>query len=204
MIEKVDLKKQLKHLYNPSKNKFVIIDVPPMNFLMIEGHGDPNISVDYAAAIQALYSVSYTLKFMIKATGIDYPVMALEGLWWMENMADFGNNVKDQWDWTMMIMQPEWVTNELVEKACLTAGKKKDIPSLSKLHFELYTEGLSFQTLYLGTYADEGPTIARMHTFIHESGYQLQGKHHEIYLGNPQRMAPEKLKTIIRQPVLKM
>ncbi len=132
---------------------------------------------------------------------IDYPVMALEGLWWMDDMREFSPDRKDEWKWTAMIMQPDCVTPELVELACADLIEKKNPAAAPKIRFESYHEGLSAQILYFGPYADEGPTIQRLHDFIHESGHQLRGKHHEIYLGNPRRVAPEKLKTVIRQPM---
>ena len=203
-MSKIDLKKELAYLYNPSKKEFTIVDVPPMQFLMIDGHGDPNISLDYREVLSALYALAYTLKFASKkALDKDFTVMALEGLWWVENMEEFSLNDKSAWSWTMMMMQPEWITAEMVEEARVEAARKKDLPALSRLRFETYHEGLSVQIMYLGAYADEGPTIARMHAFIAEQGYAPNGRHHEIYLGDPRRTAPEKLKTVIRQPIRK-
>ena len=202
MVTKLDLKKDLKHLYNPPAKVFTIVDIPPMNFLMVDGKGDPNTSQEYKDALEALYSVAYTLKFAIKKSqGIDYPVMALEGLWWAENMADFLLGQKDDWLWTMMIMQPDVVTGDHVAGAIKDAQAKKGLHSLSKIRFERFVEGPSAQILYFGPYKDEGPTIERLHAFIHESGYERAGKHHEIYIGDPRRSAPDKLKTIIRQPI---
>lgn len=199
---KVDLKKTLKDLYNPSAKVPQTVTVPEMNFLMVDGHGDPNTSPDYAAAVQTLYTLSYTLKFMIKKAGAaDYAVMPLEGLWWSKDPNDFLSGNKGHWDWTAIIMQPEYVNASLFEQAVIEAGKKKPAPVLAPVRFASFNEGLSAQIMYFGPYADEGPTIARLHQFIADSGHHLRGKHHEIYLGNPQRTAPEKLKTIIRQPM---
>jgi len=200
-----DIKKELKHLYRPSKAKFSIVDVPEMRFLMVDGEGDPNTAQAYQEALEALYSVAYTIKFTLKQDPQteDYVVPPLEGLWWVEDVAQFTMADKDAWSWTMMVVQPEWVTPETVEEARVEAGRKKDLPALSGLRFEPYYEGLAVQILYLGPWADEGPTIARMHTFAEEQGYALQGKHHEIYLSDPRRTAPEKLKTVIRQPIAK-
>lgn len=200
-MEKRDLKKELKNLYQPSAKEFSVVDVPPLNFLMIDGHGNPNTSPDYTAALEALYSLAYTIKFALKTKGIDFVVGPSEGLWWMEDMHQFSQENKDRWDWTMMIVQPEEVTQEVFEDAKIQVAKKKVLPALPGLRLETYHEGLSVQILYYGSYSDEGPTIARMHTFIHESGCELRGKHHEIYLGDPRRTAPEMLKTIIRQPI---
>jgi hypothetical protein len=203
-MEKLELKKTLKYLYEPSARDFSVVDVPAMNFIMIDGKGNPNISKQYAESLQALYTAAYTLKFSIKKKlGVDYPVMASEGLWWMDDMREFSVARKDDWKWTMMIMQPEIVTPDLLSQAVSEALKKKEQPALSKLRLEHFHEGLAVQILYFGPYADEGPTIARMHKHIEESGYIRFGKHHEIYLGDPRRSAPEKLRTVIRQPMRK-
>ncbi len=201
-MPKLDLKKELKDLYNASRKELAIIDVPPMNFLMIDGAGSPETSPQFQAAVQALYGVSYTLKFMIKKTqGADYVVMPLEGLWWAEDMEHFSLGNKDQWQWTLMIMQPEYVTEDLVAEAVEQVREKKDSDTVGELRFEGFHEGVSAQIMYVGPYSDEGPTIARVHCFIEENGYSLRGKHHEIYLGDPRRAAPDKLKTILRQPM---
>jgi hypothetical protein len=200
-MAKRDFKKELKHLYGPSKKEFSVVDVPPMNFLMIDGHGDPNDNPDFQEGMDALYGMAYTIKFALKPQGIEFVVPPSEALWWMEDMSEFSVETKDRWQWTLMIMQPDEVTQEIVAAAQGELARKKDPPALSKLRYERYHEGLSVQIMYLGAYADEGPTIARMHEFIRENGYDFNGKHHEIYLGDPRRTAPEKLKTVIRQPV---
>jgi hypothetical protein len=203
MPTKLDLKKTLKHLYNPPTKDFTVIEVPPLNFLMLDGQGDPNTAPAYKEAVEALYAVAYTLKFAVKkAQGIDYPVMALEGLWWVENMAEFSVDRKGDWLWTMLIMQPEPVTAALVVEAVEQVRKKKNPPALPRLRFERYDEGLSVQIMHIGPYAAEAPTLARLHhEYIPAHGYETAGKHHEIYLGDPRRSAPEKLKTVLRQPV---
>jgi hypothetical protein len=204
MSSALDYKKELKHLYQPSAKAFVVVDVPPMHFLMIDGHGDPNTAQEYQAAIEALYAVAYALKFTSKKEkGLDYVVPPLEGLWWAENMEAFTTEDKSAWDWTMMIMQPEGVTRDMFEKTLNQVEKKKDLPALPRLRLETYHEGLSVQILHIGPYDAEAPTIARMHAFAAENGYQLAGKHHEIYLGDPRKVAPEKLKTVLRQPISK-
>ena len=204
-MEKLDLKKTLKYLYQPSAKDFGSVDVPAMNFLMIDGTGNPNTAPAYAEAMQALYTLAYTLKFKIKKElGVDYPVMPSEGLWWMDDMREFSPLRKDEWKWTMMIMQPEVVTPPLFEQSRGEAVSKKGFPGLDRLRLERFHEGLSAQIMYFGAYADEGPTIARLHQFIHAGGFALTGKHHEIYLGDPRRSAPEKLRTIIRQPMKKV
>lgn len=202
-MAKIDLKKELKHLYKPSSKEIVVVDVPPMSFLMIDGTGDPNTAQEYQDAMEALYAVSYALKFMVKKgeVGVDYVVMPLEGLWWTDDMSQFSMDDKDAWQWTTMIMQPEFVTQELVADALRQVEQKKNPPALSKIRFETLHEGLAIQTMHIGPYSAEGPTIEKMHRFAQENGYQLSGKHHEIYLSDPRRTAPERLKTVLRQPV---
>jgi hypothetical protein len=205
-MPKIDFKKELKHLYGPSAKKFEVVDVPPMNFLMLDGHGDPNTAQEYKDALEALYAVSYKLKFVSKKElGKDYVVPPLEGLWWAEDMEAFtAARDKSAWDWTMMIMQPQWITQEMVE-AAVKQVEKKGLPALPKLCLETYHEGLAVQILHIGSYDDEAPTIAKMHhEFMPESGYEPAGKHHEIYLSDPRQVAPEKLKTVLRQPVRKI
>jgi hypothetical protein len=202
-MDKVDFKRTLKHLYKPSAKEFTVVDVPEMNFLMLDGHGDPNQSPAYQAAVEVLYGMAYTLKFISKRElERDYVVPPLEGLWWMEDMAEFSLEHKADWDWTMMIMQPAWITPALVARAREEVARKKDDPpALAELRFAPYHEGLAVQILYVGPYDEEAPTIARLHAFAEAQGYALRGKHHEIYLSDPRRTAPERLKTVIRQPV---
>lgn len=197
-----DYKKAYKPLYFPPQGRFVLVDVPPLDYLMLDGHGDPNNNPEYQAVVEALYGLAYTLKFMLKPQGVEYGVPPLEGLWWMENMAEFSLATKARWDWTMMILQPVAVTQDQFEQARELALRKKGQPALERARLERYAEGKAAQTTYLGAYTDEGPTIAALHDFIHAQGYKRAGKHHEIYLGDPRRMKPEKLKTVIRQPVL--
>jgi hypothetical protein len=203
-MQKLDLKKTLKPYYD-AKPAPAFIDVPAMNFLMVNGTGNPNTSADYRDVVQALYSVAYTLKFKVKKEmSIDYPVMALEGLWWTEDMCLFSEENKEAWLWTMMISTPDFITAELVEAAKAEAGRKKPLVALPRLHFEPFTEGLSAQLMHIGSYSAEAENIRRLHAFIHANGYSFEGlaqKHHEIYLSDPRRAAPEKLKTIIRQSV---
>jgi hypothetical protein len=205
-MNKIDLKKEWKELYRPSAKQVSIVDVPPLNYLMIDGRGDPNIAQEYKDAVETLYAVAYTLKFMLKKGEIsqDYVVMPLQGLWWVENMADFSVEKKGDWQWTMMILQPQPVTETMFEEAVAQAAKKKNPPALAKIRFESLHEGTSAQIMHIGPYADEAPNIAKIHQFIAENGDQLHGKHHEIYLSDPRRAAPEKLKTIIRQPFTPM
>lgn len=201
-MKKINLKKELAEYYNPSRAKVVFVDVPAMNFLMIDGKGDPNTSKTYAQAIEALYAVAYTLKFMVKKgpLAIDYGVMPLESLWWVEDMREFDPNNKDEWLWTAMIMQPEMISQEMVEEALETVKSKKDPVALSKMRFESYDEGNCAQILHIGPFSEEGPTIAKVHDHIQSNGFELMGKHHEIYLSDIRRAAPGKWKTIVRQP----
>ena len=202
-MKKIDYKKELKHLYKPSPKSVEIVDVPEMNFLMIDGQGDPNTSQGYSDAIEALYAVSYALKFMIKKgeLEVDYGVMPLEGLWWVDDMSQFDINDKTNWKWTAMIMQPEYVAQDLFAVACEQMEKKKNPAALPKVRFESLREGKAAQTMHLGLFSEEGPTIERIHDFIKGSGYTAVGKHHEIYLSDIRKAAPEKWKTIIRQPI---
>ena len=173
-----------------------------MNFLMVDGSGDPNKSPEFQEAVEALYGVSYTLKFSVKKSGgPDYAVMPLEGLWWMDDPEGFDIEKKDQWKWTVMIAQPDFITSAMVEDAVRQVKSKKDSPSLSRMRFESYSEGAAVQIMHIGPYAEEGPTVARLHDFARANGYELAGKHHEVYLSDPRRCAPEKMKTIMRQPV---
>lgn len=200
---KVDLKSQLKDLYHPPTDHPVLVQVPEMRLLMIDGAGDPNTSPAYEEAIGAIYGLAYTLKFSIKKQqGIDYPVMALEGLWWTPDMRDFSQDNKTNWLWTMMLMQPEVVTDALLVEARTQVEKKRPSAALARVRLEAFEEGLAAQIMHIGPYAAEAPTIAKLHAFIQAQGYQRRGKHHEIYLGDPRRAAPEKLKTIVRQPVV--
>jgi hypothetical protein len=203
--ETTDYKKTLANLYNPPKQKFVFVDIPVMPFLMIDGIGDPD-KLGYQEAVSALYSLAYALKFAIKKQGImDFKVMPLEGLWWHPKVAEISLEallaVRDEWQWTMMIMQPDIVTPELFDEVRNAVQTKKKQPTLASVRLESYDEGRVVQTMYLGPYKDEAPTITKLHDFIHAEGYQERGKHHEIYLGDPTKSAPEKLRTILRQPI---
>lgn len=200
---KIDYKKQLKRLYTAPSTAVEVVDVPEMCFLLVDGAGDPNTSPEYRSAVEALFSVAYTLKFMVKrkAGGIDYAVMPLEGLWWTADMARFSVNRKDEWQWTLMIMQPEVVTAPLVAAAIARVTAKKGLAALPQPRFEVFSEGKAAQILHRGPFADEGPAIAKVHDFIALQGSQLRGKHHEIYLSDIRRAAPEKWRTILRQPM---
>jgi len=202
VMKKIDYRKDLKSLYQPSVRQIEIVDVPAMDFLMVEGEGDPNTSRSYREAVEALFTLSYTLKFMAKkgSLQIDYAVFPLEGLWWADDPTYFFTGNKDKWKWTSMMAQPEFVTIDMISKALGEARKKKGLTALDLVRFDSFAEGKAAQIMYVGPYAGEGPTIARVHAFIEEKGALMSGKHHEIYLGDPRRTSPDKLKTIIRQP----
>jgi hypothetical protein len=201
-VGKVDLRKDLKQFYHASAKTPVEVAVPPLRYLMVDGKGDPNNSQSYAEAVEALFSVAYTAKFMVKKgpQAIDYAVMPLEGLWWADDMNVFTANERSQWLWTMMILQPGFVSNATLEAAIGAVRKKKPLPGLARLRIETFAEGKCAQILHVGPFTEEGPTIARLHAFI-DAKSGLRGKHHEIYLSDIRRAAPAKWKTIIRQPM---
>ena len=209
-MSKIDFKKEWKHLYKPSVKEFEVVDVPPMQYLMIDGHGNPGVVQEYKDALEALYAVSYKLKFASKkGLGKDYVVPPLEGLWWAEDMESFTTQRdKSQWDWTMMIMVPDWITQEMVDRVIEDVSKKKDLPALAKLRLETLEEGLCVQIMHHGSYDDEAPTLHKLHhEWIPGNGYEMVGKHHEIYVkaGDPRKgpVDPAKLRTVLRQPIRK-
>ncbi len=201
-MEKVDHKKIFKEFYNPPLTP-VIVYVPDMQFLMIDGKGYPETSQEYQEAMEALYPIAYTLKFALKkAEVIDYTVMPLEGLWWAKDMNAFIiNSRKEEWLWTSMIMQPPEVTTDHYREAIEVVQEKKNPTALSKMRLETYQEGVSVQVMHIGPFSEEGPVIETMHQYAFNQGYELRGKHHEIYLSDPRRTTPEKLRTVIRQPL---
>lgn len=206
----LDLKKEYKHLYVPSAKKVELVQVPPLKFIMVDGGIEkgqmPGDSPAFQEAMQALYGMAYTLKFtskLRKENPIDYPVMALEGLWWVTD-GQFDFNRKDNWVYTLMILEPDHITEEMVDEARQQVVKKRgETPALTRLRLEEFEEGLCVQVMHIGPYATEPATKERMEAFARENGYSLCGRHHEIYLGNPLRAEPEKLKTVLRQPVEK-
>jgi hypothetical protein len=209
-MKTLDLRKELKQFYAPSAKKVELVDVPEFQFAMVSGAIEPGMepgnSPAFVGAMEALYGISYTLKFMSKlrkVDPIDYPVMALEGLWWVEE-GEFRIDRKDNYLWNVMILQPDHITSEMFEEARAQVAKKRgDSPALARLRLERFREGLCVQILHIGPYADEPATVARMDAFAAEHGYVMRGKHHEIYMGNPLRAAPEKLKTVLRHAVEK-
>lgn len=202
-MEKTDFRKLRKELYSPSAKNFTIVDVPPMRYLMIDGAGNPNTSQDYKNALEALYAVSYTLKFISKSKhGKDYVIPPLEGLWWANDMSEFTTGNKDAWLWTMMIMQPDWITPEMIVGTIETVRRKSNKCSLPLLRQEALFEGRSVQIMHVGSYDDEAPVLARLHhEFMPHNGLNFNGKHHEIYISDPRKTAANKLKTVLRQPV---
>ncbi len=201
-MDKIDFKKELKHLYRPSAKEVVEVDVPAMNYLMVDGEGDPNTAQTYSDAVEALFSVSYAVKFMVKQgeSAIDYAVMPLEGLWWADDMSMFATADKSSWKWTMMIVQPSFVAPEIIGSAIAAVRKKKNPAAISKLRLEEFSEGRCAQIMHIGPFSEEGPTIAKVHRFVESRG-RLAGKHHEIYLSDIRKADPSKWKTIIRQPM---
>ncbi|MDI6769486.1 MAG: GyrI-like domain-containing protein [Anaerolineales bacterium] len=211
---KLELHKDLKYLYQPSAKKVEIVEVPRFQFAMLDGQIEPgqgpSTSASFQEALTALYGISYTLKFTAKQrkeNPIDYPVMALEGLWWIEGGV-FDINVKDNWLYTLMMLQPNFITPEMFEQAREQVRRKRgDSAALTKMRFEPFEEGLCVQVMHIGPYADEPATVERMKSFARENGcrdlVERGGKHHEIYLGDPRRADPEKLKTILRHPIEK-
>ncbi|WP_431246341.1 GyrI-like domain-containing protein [Leifsonia xyli] len=199
---KVDLKKELP-AYSARRGRFDVITVPPLRYLAVDGHGDPNTDA-YRDALQTLYPVAYALKFFSKRTlDRDYTVMPLEALWWADDMAAFTTaRDKSQWDWRALILVPDWLTDEHVAEARAAVAAKGGVLLLDSLRVETLEEGLSVQTLHLGSYDDEAPVLEELHEeFIPANGLRMTGRHHEIYLSDARRTAPEKLRTILRQPV---
>lgn len=201
-MEKIDFKKVLKLLYSPPTGESALIEVPTMQFVKLDGEGDPNASPSYKSAVEWLYSVSYAMKFAAKGKlGKDYVVPPLEGLWWAADPNSFVRRDKVQWHWTMMIMAPDVIDREMFRAAVTKASKKLGQPP-EGLRIEAYAEGLSLQTLHIGSYDDEGPVLARLHDeLMPDKGMNFNGPHHEIYLGDPRKTEPSKLRTILRQPV---
>lgn len=205
MLTKIDYRKQHKDLYNPSPKQPATVTVPPMQYLMIDGTGDPNNSPTFQAATETLYGLSYPLKFTSKkALDMDYAVMPTEGLWWTDHPGEVDLDPKADrsgWRWTLMIRQADHITVEMVDDAIKTLREKKNPVNLDAVRFETYDEGLVAQIMHIGPYSAEKPTIDRLHTYIVEQGNHLRAKHHEIYLSDVRKTAPEKLKTVIRQPM---
>jgi len=206
-MTKIDLKKELRELYNTGAKarKPHFVTVPTLQYIMVDGRGDPNTSEEFQAAMGSLYPIAYTVKFESKAGGSDFTVMPLEGLWWTDPPEAFASKAKSDWLWTVMLLQPDFVTRNMIDDAVATCVGGGKIPAevAGKIRLERLDEGIAGQILHIGPYADEGPTIRTLHGHMRDSGYRLRGRHHEIYMSDPRRVAPENMKTIIRQPMEK-
>ncbi|MHB0858152.1 MAG: GyrI-like domain-containing protein [Anaerolineae bacterium] len=202
---KIDLRKQYRHAYS-APDEPVLVDIPEIAMLMVDGRGDPNTTNEYQAAVQTLYGLAYALKFMLKKRGgsDEWVVMPMEGLWWADDPESFSLDERSAWQWTMMIAQPGSVTTTMLDEAYDALRAKKGTQPLWAWRLERFSEGLSAQVMHHGPYADEPPTVARLHRFVAEQGLHLVGKHHEIYLSDPRRTAPEKMRTILRHPVARV
>lgn len=199
----IDLKKVYRDLYSARAGKPALVEVPPLAYLMIDGAGDPNTSSEYVEAVGAIYPIAYAVRAAIKeATGDAYTVMPMQGLWWADDMDRFSPDRKGDWKWTMMIAVPDLATRVLADTAIAETTAKKGLAAGNRVRFELFDEGRSAQVMHIGPYSAEAPTIAMLHEYITDQGMSLRGLHHEIYLGDPRKTAPDKLKTIIRQPVV--
>jgi len=203
-MKKIDFKKDFKELYSPPSKKVSLVDVPAMNFLMIDGKGDPN-GEEFQNAVPALYNLAFTIKFSLKfaKTGPEYTVPPLEGLWWMAGNAPFDSAKREEWLWTLMIAQPGHVTAAHLKEAIKKINEKNPNPLLAKIRLENFKEGLSAQIMHIGPYSEEAQSIEKIDRFIEENKYTFRGKHHEIYLSDPRRVAPEKMRTVLRHPVKK-
>jgi len=202
-MKKLDLRKEFKPLLTPPSKNVVTVQVPRYRFLMIDGRGDPNTSPLFQESIQALYALSFGLKFTLKKEkAVDYPVMPIEGLFSGEGVEWFKAK-RQSWRWTLMILQPSVVTKTWVERIRALTLEKGKAPAAARVRFEPFREGRSVQIMHIGPYSAEGPTIARLHDFMRAHGWIPNGRHHEIYLGDPRRSAPEKLRTVVRQPIRK-
>ncbi len=201
-MEKYDVKKAMRGLYAPSAKDSQIVDVPPQRFIAVDGRGDPNTDPRYAAALEALYAVAYAAKFASKRElERDFVVAPLEGLWWGDPDA-YARRQKSEWEWTMMISLPEWVDGAMIDRAAEVAAGKKDLPALPQLTVRGLEEGRCVQILHIGSFDDETATLARLHhDYMPSRGLVFNGDHHEIYLNDPRRTAPEKVRVILRQPV---
>jgi len=207
---KLDLKKELKYLYQPSAKQVTVVEVPMFNFIMLDGQLEPGVlpgdSSNYQNTMEALYGAAYTIKFTSKLRNdnpIDYPVMASEGLWWVLP-GNFNFQADEAWHYTMMMMLPNHITQQMLEEAIAQLKKKKENPAIDKLRLESWEEGLCMHITHIGPYADESRTLESMAQFAKENGYRTHGRHHEIYIGNPLRAKPEKLKTVLRHPIEKL
>ncbi|WP_210509213.1 GyrI-like domain-containing protein [Naasia sp. SYSU D00057] len=202
-MAKFDLKTAHRDVYSGREGVIALVEVPPLKYLAIDGEGDPNTATDYTDAVTALFSLAYAIKFASKASARDFAVGPLEGLWRSDDLGAFRRREKGSWQWTMLIAQPDWIREEQLADAAESARKKrKGTPHLERVRLITLTEGLSAQVLHVGSYDDEGPILARLHDeYLPQQDLAPRGDHHEVYLGDPKRTVPEKLKTLLRQPV---
>lgn len=202
-MEKIDYKRQLKHLYSPSNKIINMVDVPIMKFLTIDSEADSDMDKSFKESAEALIRLSYTIKFIIKKSdfGIDYISMPLEGIWWNGSGKLPSIEDKSKLRWTLCIMQPDFITEDIFQEGIEKTRKKKSLPYLDKVKMDYFEEGLSLQIMHIGPYSEENETIERLQAYLEVNGYELNGRYHEIYLGDPRRARPENLKTIIRQPI---
>ena len=200
---KVDLKEDYKPIFSASTKEVTFVGIPAFNFLKIDGAGDPNTPA-YQEAVKALYSITYAIKFANKSNEdtFDFTVPPLEGLWWCDDMKQFSVDKKDEWFWTLMVLQPDFISKAVFEQGMIQYSNKKKLSVLPAIRLEMLSEGKAVQSLHIGPYSTEGPLIASIHQYIKAKGCVLHGRHHEIYLNNPGKTAPEKMKTLIRQPFL--
>ncbi|MFE6281045.1 GyrI-like domain-containing protein [Streptomyces sp. NPDC057877] len=199
-----DVKRDLRQCYAPKNTDWALVDVPAQQFIAVDGHGDPNTSADYAHAVEALYTVAYTIKFTARRVlDRDFVVGPLEGLWWADDPELFRTRAKDAWQWRMLISQPAWITEDLIDEARQAAqAKKKGLARITDVRHERLHEGTCAQLLHIGTYDEEGPALARLHDeFLAAHGLRMSGHHHEIYLGDHRRTEPARRRTVLRQPV---
>lgn len=199
----VDIKRERKDLYSDRVGRFDLVEVPAMRFLMVDGHGDPNTAAAYRTAVEALYATSYSVRALAKSElGRVHTVGPLEGLWFADDPRVFTARDKDAWSWSMMIWQPDWITNEMVEAGLEKVTATKSAAAGELIRFEELAEGRALQTLHVGAYDDEAPVIAHMHEeTMPAHGVSPSGHHHEIYLSDPRKTEPARLRTILRQPV---
>jgi len=205
-MDKVDFKKKYRSLYYPTADVVKMVDVPPMQFITVDGHGNPKNSKQFQDGLEALYALAFAVKMLFKKMEppdgyYDYIVPPLEGLWWVADLEKFTRARKSEWQWKLMIRQPEFVSESLIRELLAEIIAKKDNPSLRHIKHEIFHEGLSVQILHIGPYREESKTITKINEFNQTQGLVINGKHHEIYLGDPRRSEPDKLKTVIRYPV---
>jgi hypothetical protein len=200
-VASIDLKKAYKDHYSAKIGDPVVVDVPPRPYLMVDGTGDPNSAPAYREAVESLYPLAYALRAAItQATGEAYTVMPLEGLWWVDDYEAFSYEDRSGWQWTSMICLPDATARVDAAAVVAETAERRQLPAGHRVRIERFGDGTAAQVLHVGPYSEEPPTIEALHRFILESGHSLSGKHHEIYLSDPRKADPAKLRTILRQP----